>query len=291
MTLRTALIPATFLLLGTAIAAPAAAPAAQGTAPTEVTVVRRAAAPSDPASAEWQTAPAFPAALIPQDMVEPRLLQPSTEWVDVRAISDGKRVAFRLEWTDPGNDDLPDTGRFSDGCAVQLPATIEADVPAPQMGEANKPVEISFWRAAWQAAANGREDSVKALHPNASIDHYPFEAAALQAGSDDQKEMAQRYAPARALGNTMAGPRQNPVQDLIAEGPGTISPAPKPQSEGKGVRTAKGWSVVISRPLPKGLDPGTRTQVAFAVWQGSHDEAGARKMRSAWVTMLLEKGK
>ena len=31
--------------------------------------------------------------------------------------------------------------------------------------------------------------------------------------------MAKRYAPARALENPMSGPRTEPVQDLIAEGP------------------------------------------------------------------------
>ena len=28
------------------------------------------------------------------------------------------------------------------------------------------------------------------------------------------------------------------------------------------------------RPLPRDLEPGQRTQVAFAVWDGEHDEVG-----------------
>jgi DMSO reductase family type II enzyme heme b subunit len=87
----------------------------------------------------------------------------------------------------------------------------------------------------------------------------------------------------------MAGPRKQPVQDLVAEGPGSIRPAPETRSVGRGTRTPQGWSVVLSRPLPKGLDPGNRTQVAFAVWQGAHQEVGARKMRSVWVPLLLQK--
>lgn len=269
----------------------AAAHAAQGAPPTEVVAVRRSQLPADSKSADWNNVPAFSAPLIQQDMVEPRLMAPSTDRVEVKAVSDGKRVAFRLEWTDPDKNDLPGTGKFSDGCAVQLPVGMEADVPAPQMGEPNRPVEISYWRASWQAMADGREDSIKVLQPNAAVDHYPFEAASLQAGSGEQKEMAKRYAPAQAVDNPMGGPRQNPMQDLVAEGPGTLSPAAQPQSDGRGMRTAKGWSVVISRPLPKGLEPGNRTQVAFAIWEGSHQEAGARKMRSAWTPLLLEKGK
>jgi DMSO reductase family type II enzyme heme b subunit len=157
------------------------------------------------------------------------------------------------------------------------------------MGEPQRPVEVTYWRAFWQSTVDGREDTIKALFPNATVDHYPFEAASLQPGSEAQREMALRYAPARELGNDMAGPRQQPVQDLIAEGPGTIRPAAETRSVGRGKHTGPAWAVVLSRPLPNGLDPGSRTQVAFAVWQGAHQEVGARKMRSVWVPLLLQK--
>ena len=268
-----------------------AAAAAAAPPTTEVVAVRRPTLPSTPADAVWRDAPVYTAALIPQDMVEPRLLEASTDKVDVRALTDGARIAFRLEWTDATRDDVPGVGRFSDACAVQLPVKVEADVPAPQMGEPQRAVEITYWRAFWQSSVDGREDSIRALYPNATVDHYPFEAATLEPGSQTQRDMASRYAPARALNNPMAGPRQQPVQDLIAEGPGTIRPAPQTHSNGNGVRTDTGWAVVLSRPLPTGLERGRRTQVAFAVWQGAHQEAGARKMRSVWVPLLVESGK
>jgi len=103
--------------------------------PSEVVAVRRATVPEDPAGTAWPNAPVFPAALVLQDMVEPRLLEPSTRAVEVKAITDGTRVAFRLEWADETADDQADVSRFSDACAVQLPAESGADVPAPQMGE------------------------------------------------------------------------------------------------------------------------------------------------------------
>jgi DMSO reductase family type II enzyme heme b subunit len=255
---------------------------------TEVVAVRRPALPDDPAAAAWTDVPVYHAALLPQDVVEPRLLAPSTAGVDVQAVTDGTRVAFRLTWPDATQNDLPDTGRFSDACAVQLPATTAADVPAPQMGEAGRPVEITYWRATWQAAVDGRPDTVAAIHPGAAVDHYPFEAASLKPGSPEQEAMARRYAPARALGNEMAGPRTRPVQDLLAVGPGTLHPAPDGHSTGHGRRTDAGWAVVLSRPLPERLAPQERTQVAFAVWDGAHQEAGARKMRTGWVSMLVE---
>jgi DMSO reductase family type II enzyme heme b subunit len=258
-------------------------------APTaEVVVVSRPAIPDDPADAAWQSVPVHASPLLLQDMVDPRLLKASTAEVRVRAVTDGTRIVFRVDWTDGTKDDLPGAARFSDAVAVQLPTTAAADAPAPQMGEKGRPVEITFWRAAWQATVDGRKDSITDLYPGASVDHYPFEAAALQKGSQAQREMAARYAPALALGNRMAGPRERPVEDLIAEGPGTLTTVEATGSNGRGQRTETGWSVVISRPLPQGMSPGKRSQVAFAVWEGSHQEAGARKMRTGWVPIVVE---
>jgi len=156
------------------------------------------------------------------------------------------------------------------------------------MGEVGRAVEIAYWRAAWQATVDGRPDSIGALYPGAAVDHYPFQAPTLAAGSPEQAAMAARYAPARELGNAMAGPRARPVEDLIAHGPGSLSPAAETRSDGRGARTRTGWAVVISRPLPAGLGAAGRTQAAFAVWEGGREEVGARKMRTGWVPLAIE---
>jgi DMSO reductase family type II enzyme heme b subunit len=257
----------------------------------EVTVLHQAKLPADPLDAAWSGVPIHEEPLLLQDLVEPRLLKPSSSAVRVQAVTDGARVCFRIEWKDATNDDLPGDASFSDACAVQLPARIEADVPAPQMGEPNRPVQITYWRAFWQAVVDGRPDTIEAIYPGAAVGHYPFDAASLQPGSDAQREMAKRYAPARAVGNDMAGPRDRPVEDLEAEGPGTLRPAGKTLSAGRGRRTKDGWAVVMSRPMPDGLLPGGRTQVAFAVWEGGSQEVGSRKMRSAWVPMIVRSEK
>ena len=244
--------------------------------------------PNDPADNAWQKVPEFEAKLLLQDLVEPRLMKASTEMVRVRALSNGSEVAFRLEWNAPLPNDMPGAAIFPDACAIQLPSRIEPSVPAPQMGEPGRPVEITYWRATWQATVNGRGDTIRDIYPNAAVDHYPFEAASLKKGSPAQLDMAARYAPARALGNNMAGPRKTPVQDLIAEGPGTITPAPNSESRGCGKRTPEGWAVVLIRRLPAGLTPTLPTQVAMAVWRGSEEEAGPRKMRTGWVPLTLE---
>ncbi len=257
----------------------------------EVTAVHRATLPEDPADAAWQGSPLYKAELLLQDLVEPRLLKVSTKTAQVRAFTDGQRVAVRLEWSDPTRDDLPGAARFADASAIQLPARTERDAPDPQMGQKGRAVEITYWSAFWQASVDGRADTIKAIYPGAAPDHYPFEAPSLKPGSEDQKAMAARFAPARALGNLMGGGRDRPVQDLVAEGPGTLTTAAKALSSGSGLRTAGGWAVVCVRPLPAGLKPGGQSQIAVAVWDGSNNEAGSRKMRSAWIPFLVEKAK
>jgi DMSO reductase family type II enzyme heme b subunit len=236
----------------------------------------------------WDAAPVHASKMILQDLVEPRLMEVSTLEVQVRAVTDGNEIAFRIEWLDETPNDLPGPKKFMDGCAVQLPARIEANVPAPQMGEMGKAVEISFWRADWQAIVDGRADEITALHPNAKPDHYPFQAESLKNNPEAQRDASLRYAPARALGNRRQGPREQPVEDLIAEGPGTLTPGPIAFSKGKGVRTDDGWAVVITRPLPEAFSKEKPSQAAFAVWEGSHGETGARKMRTGWVNLIMK---
>lgn len=242
----------------------------------------------DPNAAVWEAVSLHASKMILQDLVEPRLLEPSTSEVLVKAITNGSEIAFRLEWLDESQSDMPGPRHFIDGCAVQLPSKADPNVPAPQMGEVGKTVEISYWRADWQAIVEGRADNINAIYPNASIDHYPAEAKPLENNPQAQAETAARYAPARALGNRRSGPRDQPVEDLIAEGPSTLSPAPNAVSKGKGVKTPKGWAVVISRPMPAGFSAATPSQIAFAVWEGSHVEVGARKMRTGWVPLILK---
>jgi hypothetical protein len=215
-------------------------------------------------------------------------MKPSTPNVRVQAVSDGKKLAFRMEWDDPDQNDAVIAGNFTDACAVQLPAKVESDLPAPQMGEEGRAVEILYWSASWQASVNGRPDNIQAIYPRATVDHYPFQAPSLKEGSTEQQEMAKRYAPAHALGNHMAGPRTQPVQDLIAEGPGTLRPAAQTTSAGKGVRSETGWSVVLVRSIPDTMRTGSNGQIALAVWQGSKQEVGSRKMRTAWIPFALE---
>jgi len=242
--------------------------------------------PLDPSDKAWAQAPEHLARLVPQDLVEPRLMKPTTPEVLVRALADGANIAFRLEWADEQPDNRPGAGRMVDACAIQIPLRREKDLPDPQMGGEGKPVQVTYWRADWQASVDGRGDAIRDLYPNAAVDHYPFEAKPLESDPAAREEMAKRYAPARALGNIRSGPRKAPVEPLIAAGPGTLTPAPWQGEDAKGLYAKGRWQVVIRRKIPADLRPGERTAVAFAVWQGSMNEAGARKMRTGWIGLL-----
>ncbi|MHC4406272.1 MAG: ethylbenzene dehydrogenase-related protein [Planctomycetota bacterium] len=254
----------------------------------DVVIASADAIPLDPSEGAWNDAPEHLASLITQDLVDPRQMEPTTGELRVRALSDGTAIAFRLQWADDTQNDLLTTATFADACAVQLPAEIGPTLPAPQMGEEGRMVEITYWSAAWQASVDGRGDSITDLYPNASIDHYPFEAQSLEPGSQEQRAMEARYAPAMALGNPMSGPHSTPVQNLVAEGPGTLAPAPSAACDGHGLHTEDGWAVVITRQMPQGLLEQSHSQVAFAVWEGSHKEVGARKMRTGWITLTMQ---
>jgi DMSO reductase family type II enzyme heme b subunit len=246
----------------------------------------------DPASPIWDRAPEHPAALMVQDVTEPRLTKPGVGIVRVRAVHDATTIVFRLQWDDATRDVIPESGVSSDAVALQFAVLPGADVPNAAMGEAGKPVEICYWKAVWQddaeRAASGT-DRVAALYPQAAVDPYPF---AQNPGA--RAEMETRYAPAIAAANPIAvRPQSGAVQQLLAEGFGSSSVPAAQSATGRGEWSKTAWTVTIARPLHEGqgrnnLEIGERTYVAFAVWDGAERQTGSRKMRSGWVPLLVD---
>ena len=110
----------------------------------------------DPASALWSEGELVRIDLIPT----PLALQPSpyvkasredrpygrVREVDVRALHDGKQIAFLLTWDDPDRDvEPPGDERFPDGAALLFP--LAKDAPLVTMGAEGKPVGAWHWRA------------------------------------------------------------------------------------------------------------------------------------------------
>lgn len=287
--ISTLLAPA--LVLGLLASCGGHGPAAPAANPAEVEARRVADLPeTDPDAAAWATAPEHVATLLLQDQTEPKLLEIGIPTVRVRALHDGAWIAFRLEWDDSSKDVIASNQHQSDAAAVQLPVEAGGNVPDAAMGQVGRSVRVHLWKALWQARLDDPKlDTVQALYPNASPDHYPYQHAPDDEG---KAAMAVLYAPARGVGNPVTVGRPDaPTQDLIAEGFGTLTALPEQVSKGRGVHDGKGWRVVITRPLDAdaagALRSGTRSYAAFAVWDGQAGNAGARKMRSGWVPLVL----
>lgn len=237
---------------------------------------------SDPFAPAWEGLPEFEATLQPQNVVTPHLTEGSVSRVRVRALHDGSWLAVRLEWEDETDDHNVTTSTFSDAAAVQFPAGEVRG--SPMMGNDGAPVDIVYFRAAWQTADNMGE-----LYPNMPPIYHPPEAAAE---GEPRQEMERHYQAAAHAGNpTVARPEGASVVAFSAAGFGTLSPQEGQFAvDGRGEHRDGHWYVVISREMGTPLAAGARTAMASAVWNGSNGEVGSRKNRSDWVDLEIEGG-
>jgi DMSO reductase family type II enzyme heme b subunit len=258
------------------------APAAAAAAPAEPSVSVPRVAGKGPIleAAAFAGSPRTTVALLPQVITTPRHMEPSVGSVAVSAVRNADHAGFLLEWSDTSADWRTGIDRFGDMVAIAFPVQ-PGTPPAPFMGNAGGRVQILQWRADWQSDVERGPISVKELYPDAypadfhHEDHLPAQAAAA-------------YRGAAGLGNPMSeGRHTSSVQDLMAEGFGSLTPRPVQAGQGSARHDGSGWHVVITRPLAAdgdsapGLSGGTRAWIAFAVWDGSKGEVGARK---AWAS-------
>lgn len=240
---------------------------------------------TDPLAALWGDLPAFEAKLQAQQVAPPVLAETSVDGLLVRAAHDGSQLAFHLEWRDSGVDELEVIDRFRDAVAVQLPLG-PGEPPSVTMGGPGKPVHILQWKASWQADIDTGLKGVKDAFPNAFNDVYPE----LLLG---EKGAAVFY-PGRYVGNPLsARTKPSPVEEMTAEGFGTLTTLADQAATGKGVFADGAWKVVIALPMQggegkAGLQPGATTRVAFAAWNGGSGDRGSRKQWADWTALEIE---
>jgi DMSO reductase family type II enzyme heme b subunit len=110
--------------------------------------------------------------------------------VDVAAVCDGQRLAFRLEWADPSeNRELVETTAFPDGAAVLLP--VAKGAPVVTMGAPGQAVNAWYWRADENGA--GRQVVAEGIGTSRTVD------VDLVKGHGVWKEGRWRVVIARAL--------------------------------------------------------------------------------------------
>ncbi len=223
----------------------------------------------DPFSAAWQSAQAF---RVPLFSLGNRGI-PSPD-LGVRSLTDGRTIAFLLEWADSTRD--ASTVRvedFRDSIAIQFFTGTE--YPSLAMGSRDSEVTIWQWKADWQEQVDsGKRPGPLNAHPWMIEPGYPMPAAAaLEAGN--------QIALTRRL---------SPVEEATAKGPGTVTPKPLEDQRvsAKGVWRDGYWYVVVSRRLGPGsgisLSNGL-TKLAFAIWNGSEGNRSGEKATSTWYAL------
>jgi len=269
----------------TALLALAASASAQ--APLTAVRVRGAGPITDPDSPAWKLARPVKVAMLPQTVALPHKPDPAVKELVVRAVHNGGWLALLIEWKDDTLSNRIVLDNFGDQVAVQLPVNAKGAAPSPMMGNPGGRVNIMQWRAAFQRDLDYGAPTVRDLYPNAWADVYPDEVL----GAAD----ARPYAGALGIENPISRGRATPVLDQMAEGWGTMTVKPDQHALGSGVWKAGAWRVVITRPLVSddlnapALQPGDRTVVAFAVWEGGHREVGSRKAWAPWVPLVISR--
>jgi len=240
---------------------------------------------TDPAAPIWKQSRPVNVAMLPQTVALPHNDRPAIRQLSVRAVHNGGWIAFLIEWSDPTLSDRIVLDNFGDQLAVELPIETKGPPPSPMMGNPGGRVNIMQWRAAFQHDIDKGPPTVRDLYPNAWADVYPDE---ILSASD-----ARPYSGALGIENPISRGRASPVLDQMAEGWGTMTVKPDQHALGKGVWKDGMWRVVVTRPLvsddinaPR-LEPGLRTFVAFAVWDGGGREVGARKAWASWVSLVV----
>lgn len=242
----------------------------------------------DPDAAHWEEIPRARVSLTAQPMVAPRPAETRTDRVDVQAVHDGERVAFRLSWEDPEEASGGGLGEQADGVAIQFPVDATRQTPVA-MGRRGSPVHIYHWRADFQRDDLGGKPGIRDLFPNAVVDLYPMDPPAGPRGSEEEQRA---FIPGYAAGN----PRSRAVPavlELFSEGFGTTASVEGQGAQARGAWDAGAWSVVISRPLEVDegaqLYPGRQQYIALAAWRGDAGEVGARKsVTMQWTALRLK---
>lgn len=241
-----------------------------------------------PADLRWTEAFETRVKLEPQQIALPKLEEPGVSEVRVKVLYNDKWLAFLLEWNDTTQDKLTQIGHFSDAAAIQFPSQ-QGELPDSAMGGlpgSAGSVVIHQWKAVWQEASLGNLKGIKTFYPNTWSDIYIFE----QVKEGPRAEMEKIYTTSVAAGNPLAH-HGAAVRDLEAAGFGSVDFSSEQSSKGSGQWKDGKWSVVIVRPVKRekgSLELGKLQYMAFAVWDGSHGEIGARKMRSGWIPIEFQ---
>ncbi|WP_458208134.1 ethylbenzene dehydrogenase-related protein [Haladaptatus sp. NG-SE-30] len=223
--------------------------------------------PDDPDSAQWNDAPTRTVNLSKQQMALP-FGGGSVDKLKVQTVHNGSHTAFKLTWKDPTRDaNIRAPRNYSDAAAVMLRT---GNKPPITMGAVGKPVDIWYWRASWQFE-NQPSFGQMYVYPHPNEETMP----GMAAGNPISKDQFDRFS-----------------QNYYAKGFGSLTHAPKQNVRANAKRTDNGWSVVFTRKhstegkYDADLAGSKNVYLAFAVWNGSANEANGQKSITLQFTKL-----
>lgn len=221
--------------------------------------------------------------------------------LQVRAIHVDGQIVVCLDWNDATMDLVKSQGKFSDAVAMML--ALGDQVPALPMGirvpgfKAKDPVNIWHWQAHRQADAVVG-DMPKTIESDARLSAHLFKFAPsrqVDAVEPAKADVLPEYRTAVQSQNVIAELPGYPALESNAIGFGTLAlqPVESQQLHAAALWTAGHWRIVMSRPWsPHDQDDVVlagryRIPVAFAVWDGSSDDRGGKKLVSGWQWLVV----
>ena len=249
----------------------------------------------DPRASFWDETLGVTVALQAQNEAMPTLDKVTVRGVEARALTNGRQIAWRVSWADNSADYHLDTDRFCDAVALQFALKKNASY---KMGDRDFPVQIIQWKAIWQKDIDEHFQDVQDLHPNYWTDLYWFAEGEFPFRVPDafQRTESLDYFVAYRAGNPVSDIyREQPVQEMVAEGFGTLTANERLDTTARGVWLDGRWTVVFVRPLETNdaadyqFKPGTRDVIAIAVWDGAAENVSGRKHHSQWIAFEVSR--
>lgn len=203
--------------------------------------------------------------------------------VQLQSLMNDEDIAFRVSWDDPVPNHTSSRHQdFKDAIALEFALgsvtlhTHGHNEPFFGMGNRGKPVNIWQWRADWQ-----KEIETKKALEYATDEHMDMDVM-IFGGEVNPVDSLSPF-------------REVPIEELNAEGFGTLTPQPKTKQNitGKGVYKDGKWTVVFRRTLDSlnkwdvKFTSGHPILMGFAVWDGKLQDRNGRKTISMWQRLNL----
>ncbi len=191
--------------------------------------------------------------------------------VIVKSFHNRRDIYFYLTWKDDTENRSFALNKFSDACAIMFPMKREANPITLLMGVTGK---SNIWQ--WKAGRDRQFWLKSELASEVTADfYYPLEDEEVLPVSRDTLRSA--------------------VDDLFAEGAGTLTAKETGNIQGRGIWVDGTWHVVFKRSLDSvdsmfdaTFNPGYKRLLAFAVWNGQNGDRGGKKSFSSLVELDIE---